>query len=94
VVGGSETALFCAILGAKNCEVSKGNMRSYSGTYASAWVDWELLESAKKGNKMIVMALKDGKDVTEVCLPAYFQLRDNRFWYWNPVKLRELIEND
>ena len=27
-------------------------------TYTSAWVDWELEESAKKGNRMIPMALK------------------------------------
>jgi hypothetical protein len=60
-------------------------------TYTSAWVDWELSESAAEENKMIVMALKG---VTAVCLPTYFRLRDNRFWYWDPAKLRELIEND
>ena len=60
-------------------------------TYTSAWVDWELSESASKGNKIIAMALKD---VTSVFLPEYFRVRDNRFWYWDPAKLKELIEND
>jgi hypothetical protein len=60
-------------------------------TYTSAWVDWELSESAQKGNKMIVMALKG---VTAVQLPDYFRTRDNRFWFWNPTKLKELIDNE
>jgi len=59
-------------------------------TYTSAWVDWELLESATKGNTMIAMALKG---VVAAQLPDYFRLRDNWFWFWNPVKLKELIEN-
>lgn len=59
-------------------------------TYTSAWVDWELEESAQKGNTLIPMALKG---VTAVQLPDHFRLRDNRFWYWDPAKLKELIEN-
>jgi hypothetical protein len=60
-------------------------------TYTSPWVDWELLESAKKDNKMIAMGLKS---VTSAQLPDYFRLRDNWFWFWNPAKLKELIEGE
>jgi len=60
-------------------------------TYTSAWVDWELSESAQKENKMIAMGLKG---VTAAQLPDYFRTRDNWFWFWNPAKLKELIEND
>jgi hypothetical protein len=60
-------------------------------TYTSAWVDWELSESAQKGNKMIAMGLKG---VIVAQLPDYFRKRDNRFWFWDPAKLKELIEND
>ncbi len=60
-------------------------------TYTSAWVDWELSESAQKGNKMIAMGLKG---VTVAQLPDYFRTRDNWFWFWDPAKLKELIEND
>jgi MTH538 TIR-like domain (DUF1863) len=59
--------------------------------YTSGWVDWELSESAQKGNKMIAMGLKG---VTVAQLPDYFRTRDNWFWFWNPAKLKELIEND
>jgi len=27
-------------------------------------------------------------------LPDYFRTRDNWFWFWDPAKLKELIEND
>ena len=60
-------------------------------TYTSAWVDWELFESAQKRNKIIAMGLKG---VTAAQLPDYFRLRDNWFWFWDPTKLKELIEND
>jgi hypothetical protein len=60
-------------------------------TFTSAWVDWELSESAQKGNKMIAMGLKG---VTVAQLPDYFRTRDNWFWFWDPAKLRELIQND
>jgi hypothetical protein len=59
-------------------------------TYTSAWVDWELSESAQKGNKIIAMGLKG---VTVAQLPDYFRTRDNWLWFWNPAKLRESIEN-
>ncbi len=59
-------------------------------TYTSAWVDWELSESAQKGNNIIAMGLKG---VTVAQLPDYFRTRDNWFWFWNPAKLKELIEN-
>src|SRR6267154_4164796 len=59
-------------------------------TYTSAWVDWELSESAQKGNKMIAMGVK-GATVAQ--LPDYFRTRDIWLWFWNPAKLKELIEN-
>jgi hypothetical protein len=59
-------------------------------TYTSAWVDWELSESGQE-NKMIATGLKG---VTVAQLPDYFRTRDNWFWFWNPAKLKELIEND
>jgi hypothetical protein len=59
-------------------------------TYTSPWVDWELSESAAKGNKMIAMGLKG---VRAAQLPVYFCTRDNWFWFWDPVKLKELVEN-
>jgi MTH538 TIR-like domain (DUF1863) len=59
-------------------------------TYTSPWVDWELSESAQKGNKLIAMGLKG---VTVAQLPDYFRTRDNWFWFWNPAKLKELIDN-
>ena len=60
-------------------------------TYTSAWVDWELSESQAKGSKIIAMGLRG---VTAAQLPDYFRLRDNWFWFWDPTKLKELIEND
>ena len=30
----------------------------------------------------------------DTLLVEYFRVRDNRFWYWDPAKLKELIEND
>ena len=60
-------------------------------TYTSAWVDWELSESAKKGSKIVAMGLKG---VTVAELPLYFRTFDNWFWFWNLAKLKELIEND
>jgi hypothetical protein len=59
-------------------------------TYTSAWVDWELSESSQKGNKIIAMGLKG---VAVAQSPDYFRTRDNWFWFWNPAKLKELIEN-
>lgn len=40
---------------------------------------------------MIAMGLKG---VIVAQLPDYFRKRDNRFWFWDPAKLKELIEND
>ena|ERR1700730_389358 len=60
-------------------------------TYTSAWVNWELSESMNKGNKIIAMGLKG---VTAAELPTYFRIYYNWFWFWNPAKLKELIEND
>jgi len=60
-------------------------------THTSAWVDWELSESLKKGNKIIAMGLKG---LVAATLPVYFRTHDNWFWFWNPAKLKELIEND
>jgi MTH538 TIR-like domain (DUF1863) len=60
-------------------------------THTSAWVDWELSESAKKGNKIVAMGLKG---VTAAVLPVYFRTYNNWFWFWDPMKLKELIEND
>jgi len=60
-------------------------------THTSAWVDWELAESAKKRNKIVAMGLKG---VTTATLPVYFRTYNNWFWFWDPIKLKELIESD
>jgi hypothetical protein len=33
------------------------------------------------------------KGVAVAQSPDYFRTRDNWFWFWNPAKLKELIEN-
>lgn len=57
-------------------------------TASSTWVDWELEESAKKGNKIIAMALKG---VDRAVLPKLISDNKITFHGWDPTLLARLI---
>ncbi|MGQ9628377.1 MAG: TIR domain-containing protein [Anaerolineae bacterium] len=57
-------------------------------THRSAWVDWELEESDKKGNTIIAMALKG---VERAVLPKLIKEKRLTFHSWDPQRLNELI---
>ncbi|GBD27922.1 hypothetical protein HRbin30_03279 [bacterium HR30] len=58
-------------------------------THTSKWVDWELEESYKKGNKIIAMALKG---VHRAVLPRLCQELQLPFHAWDPEHLNRLIQ--
>lgn len=58
-------------------------------THKSRWVDWELEESYKKGNKIIAMALKG---VERAVLPKLIRELGITFHAWNPELLNRLIQ--
>lgn len=58
-------------------------------THRSRWVDWELEESHKKGNKIIAMALKG---VQRATLPRLIKELGLTFYGWDPEGLSQLIE--
>lgn len=58
-------------------------------TYASRWVNWELEESAKKGNAIIAMALKG---VERAVLPGLVKEKGLTFHAWDPALLNRLIK--
>lgn len=60
-------------------------------TYTSEWVNWELEESHKKGNKIIAMALKG---VKKAVLPKLIRELGLKFYEWNPDYLNQLIQED
>lgn len=60
-------------------------------THTSRWVDWELEQSHKKGNKIIAMALKG---VQRAVLPKLIKELRLTFHAWDPKLLRELIQWD
>lgn len=57
-------------------------------THASRWVDWELEESARQGNRLIVMALKG---VEQPVLPMLVRQKGLTFYSWDPERLNRLI---
>ena len=56
-------------------------------THKSRWVNWELIESKKKGNKIIVMALKG---INRATLPV--EAKDTNFLAWDYERLGRLIQ--
>jgi hypothetical protein len=56
--------------------------------YTSRWVDWELDESAAKGNTVIAMALKG---VERAVLPKLIRDKGITFYAWDPHLLNRLI---
>lgn len=60
-------------------------------TASSEWVDWELAESQRAGNRIIAMGTKDVIGVP-VKMPKF--LTDNNIfvWEWNVEKLKELLK--
>jgi len=61
-----------------------------SNTYKSKWVDWELRESEKQGNKIIAMALKG---IERVIFPSFLKEKSITVWKWDPEYLQTLINN-
>ena len=57
-------------------------------THTSKWVDWELEESAEKGNAIIAIALKD---VQRAVLPKLIKQKGLTFYTWDPKHLNQLI---
>jgi hypothetical protein len=57
-------------------------------THKSEWVNWEIEESLKKGNNVIVMALKG---VDRAILPKVVAQAKLKFWNWDPDYLSKLI---
>jgi hypothetical protein len=57
----------------------------------SSWVNWEIEESIKKGNKIIAMALKG---VDRAVLPPSIKRLSLPFHAWNPSALNDLITQD
>lgn len=58
-------------------------------THTSEWVNWELEESHKKGNKIIAMALKG---VERAVLPKVIRDLNLSFYAWDPELLNRLIQ--
>jgi hypothetical protein len=56
-------------------------------TYSSTWVCWELEESIKKGNAIIVMGLPNGPGT--ILLPE--PVRNRQWWLWNLQHLNQMI---
>jgi len=57
-------------------------------TYDIAWVDWELEESAEKGNTIIAMVLKG---VDKAVLPRLVREKELTFHAWDPQVLARLV---
>ena len=57
-------------------------------THTSDWVNWELNESEKQGNKIIAMALKGTQRAT---LPILIKQKGLTFYGWEPAKLNSLV---
>lgn len=62
-----------------------------SQTHTSEWVDWEIEESLKKGNKIILMALPGHPDRLHV--PAAANAAGIPWQVWDYKHLAELIES-
>lgn len=57
-------------------------------TYTSSWVDWELEESDRKGNRIIAMGLKG---VTRAVPPRLIREKNLGWYAWDPAGLASTI---
>jgi hypothetical protein len=57
-------------------------------TFKSDWVDWELAESEKAGNKIVAMALKG---IENAILPTLIHQKQLPFHAWAPDLLAALV---
>lgn len=58
-------------------------------THKSRWVAWELEESHRQGNRIVVMALKG---VASAVLPSFVTAQGLEFHAWDPQGLDRLIQ--